>query len=152
MIRSGDVLLSTTIDSHKGRVTAMPGEVLVSVFLGAYEEGKEPPITPTLIALGWRRSDLWEVVVEYDTEAGVETRRTMFACDGQHQAGESAARFGRRMVMDARGSMRTLSLSVVRLGEIQADGAPNHVRGRVLFAWERGAVCSLDALIAGLAL
>lgn len=155
-LKQGEVLLSDKFECHKGVLTALEGQKLVSIFLGTCKEGQIPAVTPFMNTFGWFQTQFWQAEVEillpYDTveENRRIIRNTLISCQGKRDAGEAAVRFARKQVMDAKGEMLSLAVHVIQLGHVAMDGTPMHKRMGRLLAWDQDCGTPLDAIVAGL--
>lgn len=145
----GDILTANVLDSHIGKITSVPNQKLVLIFLGACPDNTVPRVMPMLRQIGWNRSDMYEVVLDLaDTTSKKVTAspRTFFQCEDPLEACESAVRFAKHRLEDRNEFLfiSAVLLNVVRFNEINDDGESTNERGQIVFHWTAQMGMSLD--------
>lgn len=149
-MKPGNIVLTPTIESPIGKLTADDGQELVCLFLGTVAEGQDPHAEKRLYELGWRQATIFEAVIGLRSdEASDETVRVMFSCLGGLDAIEAAIRFGAaeiRDLVDVFGTSYVFDRVLVRLvtiGGIDGDGRPQTSQNKPFFYWQDGKGISL---------
>lgn len=152
----GDVLLTDSIDSHKGHLFADdPDTRLIAVFLGTVAKGDDPDVPGRLEKLGWSRHVVYEVTAQYGDGGNRWVHRLNYLADSPREAGLAAVRFARRMldeerkaVEDNKESINVLALTVrtMRLGAIDDEGRPFNGRNAAFITWGAESKDTLDNL------
>lgn len=153
----GDVLLTDSIQSHKGHLFADDPETkLIAVFLGTIQKDLDPDVPGRLEKLGWSRSVVYEGTAQYGDGDNRWAHRLNFQADSPKGAALAAVRFARRMLQEERDaveerkeSVNLLALTVrtMRLGSIDDEGRPHNGRGPAFITWGAESGDTLDDLV-----
>ena len=138
--RQGDVLRLPSV----GPVTPAEGHDLVVVFLGACAKDRQPDVPAYLRQLGFARTHVFELVLYW--RDGRESTHVLSA-DSPREAGEAAVRLALRERGEGGTRPEGLSMALLKVGPVAADGAETTELGNTFLAWHARSGVPLERLL-----